>query len=119
MPQDNLNRFFISIVLPSILAIGLLILAIFVIILPSSEKNIMEGKKEMISELTNSVCSLMEEYQQEALKKQIDPDSARALAVDRVSRIRYGDEQKDYFWIIDKQSIMIIIPTGPSWWVTV
>ena len=59
----------------------------------------------MITELTNSVCSLMEEYQQEALKKQIEPDSARALAVDRVSRIRYGGEQKDYFWIIDKQPI--------------
>ncbi|MCK5693668.1 MAG: cache domain-containing protein [Bacteroidales bacterium] len=114
MPQDSLNRFFISIVLPAILAIVLFILAIFVVILPSSEKNIMEGKKEMITELTNSVCSLMEEYQQEALKKQIDPDSARALAVDRVSRIRYGGEQKDYFWIIDKQPIMIMHPYRPE-----
>ena len=74
MPQDNLNRFFISIVLPSILAIVLFILAIFVVILPSSEKNIMEGKKEMISELTNSVCSLLEEYQQEVQEKLIPGD---------------------------------------------
>ena len=65
MHQDNLNRFFISIVLPSILAIALFIIAIFVVVLPTSERNIMEGKKEMISELTNSVCSLLEEYQQE------------------------------------------------------
>ncbi len=47
MPQDNLNRFFISIVIPSILAIALFILAIFFVVLPSSERNIMEGKKEM------------------------------------------------------------------------
>jgi predicted PurR-regulated permease PerM len=65
MPQDDLKRFFISIVLPSILAILLFILAIFVVILPSSERNFMEGKKEMISELTKSVCSLLDEYQQE------------------------------------------------------
>ena len=114
MPQDNLNRFFIYIVLPSILAIALFILAIFVVVLPSSERNIMEGKKEMISELTNSVCSLLEEYQQEAEEKLITVDSARALAIERVSRIRYGDELKDYFWIIDKQPVMIMHPYRPE-----
>ncbi|MDF1574788.1 MAG: DUF294 nucleotidyltransferase-like domain-containing protein [Bacteroidales bacterium] len=110
MPKDNLNRFFISIVLPSILAIGLFVLTIFVVILPSSERNIMEGKKEMIAELTNSVCSLLEEYQQEVLDKGIPVDSARELAIKRVSRIRYGDERKDYFWIIDKEPVMIMHP---------
>ena len=55
MPQADLKRFFISIVLPSILAIGLYILSIFVAILPSFERNIINGKKEMISELTNSL----------------------------------------------------------------
>ena len=114
MQQNNLKRFFISIVLPSILAIALFILAIFVVILPSSERNIMEGKKEMISELTNSVCSLLEEYQQEVEQQLIPPDSARALAIERVNRIRYGDELKDYFWIIDKQPVMIMHPYRPE-----
>ena len=69
MPQTNLNRYFISIVVLSILAVGLFILSIFVIILPRFEKTILDGKKEMISELTHSVCSLIEEYQQEAEDK--------------------------------------------------
>lgn len=114
MLQNNQNRFFISIVLPSILAIGLFILAIFVVILPSSERNIMEGKKEMISELTNSVCSLIEGYQQEALDKRLSQDSAQALAIERVRGIRYGDEKKDYFWIIDKEPLMIMHPYRPE-----
>ncbi|MEA3463154.1 MAG: DUF294 nucleotidyltransferase-like domain-containing protein [Bacteroidota bacterium] len=114
MSQDNQNRFFIFIVLPSILAIALFIIAIFLVVLPSSERNIMEGKKEMISELTNSVCSLLDEYQQEAEEKLINADSARALAIERVSRIRYGDELKDYFWIIDKQPVMIMHPYQPG-----
>jgi len=110
MHQENRNRFFISIVLPSFLAIGLFIYTIFAVILPSSERNIMEGKKEMISELSNSVCSLLDEYHQEALENMIPGDSARALAIERVSRIRYGDELKDYFWIIDEQPMMIMHP---------
>jgi len=114
MSQDKQNRFFIFIVLPSILAITLFILAIFLVVLPSSEKNIMEGKKEMISELTNTVCSLLEEYQQEAEDKLITADSAKALAIERVSRIRYGDELKDYFWIIDKQPKMLMHPYQPA-----
>jgi PAS domain S-box-containing protein len=114
MPRNNLKRFFISIVLPSILAIVLFILSIFLVILPSSERNIMEGKKEMIAELTNSVLSLLDEYQQEAQEQLIPLDSARALAIERVSRIRYGDELKDYFWIIDKQPLMIMHPYRPE-----
>ena len=64
----------------------------------------------MISELTKSVCSLIEEYQQEAADGLIPEDSARTMAVERVRQIRYGDELKDYFWIIDNQPRMIMHP---------
>jgi len=114
VPESNLNRIFVSIVILSFLAVSLFILSIFAVILPSFEKTIMEGKKEMISELTNSVISLIDEYQEEAGKNLISPDSARALAVERISRIRYGDESKDYFWIIDKQPQMIMHPYRPE-----
>ena len=66
MPQNKQNRNFISIVILSPLTLGLFILAIFVVILPRFERTILAGKKEMISELTQSVCSLIEEYHQEA-----------------------------------------------------
>ncbi|MFO7668799.1 MAG: DUF294 nucleotidyltransferase-like domain-containing protein [Bacteroidales bacterium] len=114
MPKTSLNRFFLSIVMPSILAIGLFILSIFVVILPAFENNIMKGKKEMISELTNTVCSLIDEYHQESLDNLIPVDSARAMAIERVRQIRYGDELKDYFWIIDNQPSMIMHPYRPD-----
>lgn len=114
MPPANLKRFFLSIVMPSILAIGLFILSIFVVILPAFENNIMKGKKEMISELTNTVCSLMDEYYEESLENLIPADSARTLALERVRKIRYGEELKDYFWIIDRQPSMLMHPYRPE-----
>lgn len=114
VPQAHLNRFFISIVILSIAAIGLSVLSIFVVVLPTYEKTIMDGKKEMISELTNSVCSLIDEYQEELTSQLFTPDSARALAAERISRIRYGDELKDYFWIIDHKPTMIMHPYRPD-----
>jgi PAS domain S-box-containing protein len=112
--QSNLHRFFVSIVILSVLAISLFILSIFIVVLPAFEKTIMEGKKEMISELTNSVISLIDEYQEEAAINLLPEDSARALAAKRISRIRYGDELKDYFWIIDEQPRMIMHPYRPE-----
>lgn len=110
MPDKSLNRFFLSIVLPSILAIGLFILSIFLVILPSFERNIMEVKKEMISELTNTAWSLIEEYHQEVVEGNMEADSAKDLAAERIQKIRYGNEYKDYFWIIDMQPFMIMHP---------
>jgi PAS domain S-box-containing protein len=96
--------------LPSILAIGLFIVSIFVFILPSFERNIMEVKKEMIGELTNTAWSLLEEYHHEVEKGNLPLDSAKELAAERIQEIRYGSEYKDYFWIIDMQPVMIMHP---------
>ncbi len=114
MPQTNQNRYFISIVVLSVLTVGLFILAIFIVILPRFEKTILTGKKEMIAELTQSVCSLMEEYHQEAETNQISLDSAQAMALERVRKMRYGHELKDYFWIIDMHPHMIMHPYRPE-----
>lgn len=108
------KRFFLYIVLPSILAVGLFLLSIFLFILPSSEKNIMKEKKNMISELTNTVCSLIDEYNEEVAAGNMSMEAAQSLAIDRVSRIRYGEEQKDYFWIIDHGPNMIMHPYRPE-----
>ena len=114
MPQNNQNRYFISIVVLSFLIVGLFILSIYIVILPRFEKTILTGKKEMISELTQSVCSLIEEYHQEAETFQISLDSAQAMALERVQKMRYGQELKDYFWIIDMHPNMIMHPYRPE-----
>ena len=110
MPGKRLHKFFLSIVFPSILAIGLFILSIFFIILPSFESNIMERKKEMISELTNTAWSLLEEFDQEYKNKNLSKEEAQKLAALRIQQIRYGHENKDYFWITDLHPNMVMHP---------
>lgn len=110
MPGKELHKFFLSIVFPSILAVGLFILSIFVVILPSFEKNIMDKKKEMISELTNTAWSLLEEFDLEYKKLNYSKEEAQEMAASRIEKIRYGKENKDYFWIIDMHPTMIMHP---------
>jgi PAS domain S-box-containing protein len=110
MPGNNLRKFYLSIVLPSIMAIALFIISIFVVIIPSFERNIMDRKKEMISELTNTAWSLLEEYHLEEVNQKFSLEEAQQKAASRIQRIRYGVEHKDYFWIIDMHPTMIMHP---------
>ena len=110
MTRNNFNTFFFSIIIPSVLAIGLFIISIFWIILPAFEKNMMDKKMEMISELTNTAWSLLDEYHQEFLNNKLSKKEAQKIAALRISRMRYGNEYKDYFWIIDMQPKMIMHP---------
>lgn len=110
MPDKALHRFFLSIVVPTISAIALFILTILVVILPTFEQNIMAKKKEMIAELTNTAYSLLEEYHQENINGNYSIEDAQKMAAHRIEQIRYGGENKDYFWIIDKHPFMIMHP---------
>ncbi len=64
--------------------------------------------------MTNTVWSLLEEYHQEVLHQDLPEDTAKILAAERIEQIRYGNEYKDYFWIIDKQPVMIMHPYRPE-----
>ena len=98
--------FFLSIVLPSLVAMGLFIGSVFVFVLPAFETTVMEKKREMIRELTNSFWSLIEEYDNQNISR----EEAQQQVAARIKQIRYGTESKDYFWIIDKQPKMIMHP---------
>lgn len=112
--MKNKRSFYSGIVLPSSLAIVLFIASIYVFFIPFFEKAIMEDKKEMISELTHTAWSLIKEYENEYINSNIGLDEAQRLAKERVAQIRYGSEQKDYFWIIDETPVMIMHPYRPE-----
>ncbi len=110
MNRRGFRRFFVSIVLPTILAIVLFVIFIYIIILPSFEKNMMEGKKEMIRELTLTAWSLVDDYNNDLRNGLLSEQEARTLAAGKIEQLRYGEEDKDYFWIIDMQPLMIMHP---------
>jgi len=110
MAPGGTNKFIISIVLPSILAIVLFILAFYLVLVPLFENNMMDRKKEMISELTNTAMSLVNEYYSEYSSGILSEKEAQELAANRVGEMRYGNDRKDYFWITDMRPFMILHP---------
>jgi PAS domain S-box-containing protein len=110
-PHQFRRRFYVlRIFLPTLIAIGLFLAVIWGIILPSFEQTLLDRKREMIRELTNSAWSILASYERDEANGTLTRAEAQALAITRVEALRYGPESKDYFWIQDMQPRMIMHP---------
>ncbi len=105
---------YLRILLPTLLTIILLIVAIFIIVIPQFEGIVIDRKREMIRELTNSTISMINNWHQMELNGELTKSAAQAKAIDQTSNLRYGNELKDYFWITDMNPNMIAHPYRPD-----
>lgn len=108
--QKLSNRISLRIALPSFFTILLFVTAIFYILLPQLENSFIQRKKETIKELTETVWSLLESYYERELSGELSRADAQARTKSRIRNLRYGTEQKDYFWINDMHPRMIMHP---------
>ena len=104
----------IKLVLPSILAIALFTVALFAIILPALERNIMERKREMITELTRTAVNTLAFYHRQEESGRMTREQAQAAAKAQLRAQRFGADMKDYFWINDLAPVMVMHPYRPD-----
>ena len=104
------RRFFIRILLPTALTIILFISVFFFLFIPHYENTIMDRKREMTKELTNSAWSVLEKWYKVQVDGSVSEAAAKAMAVSQIQNLRYGDAGKDYFWITDFTPTMIMHP---------
>lgn len=109
-----MNSFYLKIILPSIFSILLFTLTIFLVIIPQYRQSILSGKREMIKELTNSASSILSKYENDEKNGLISREEAQKTAVSRIQYLRYGEDNKDYFWVTDLHPNMIVHPYRPD-----
>ena len=102
------------ILLPTTLMILLLAGSVFLYLLPTLQRTFMNYKRQTIFELTGSVITSLEHLNRQALEGKISPAEAREMGKALVRSLRYGPEGKDYFWINDTKSRMIMHPYRPD-----
>ena len=102
--------FIAHIVLPTVLVIGLVAAAVFLLIVPAMRETLLDRKREVIRELTQSAWSILAEYDKEVSAGALSRDEAQRLAILRIQHLRYGKEGKDYFWITDTHPRMLMHP---------
>ena len=100
----------LRVALPTVLSIVLFSVAVFAIILPAFERGLLTRKKEMLRELTKTVCATLARYEGRAQSGEFTRGEGQRRALEHVRALRYGADLKDYFWINDLQPQMVLHP---------
>ena len=105
---------YLRIIIPVGLTFVLFVLSVFLIFIPSMEDRMMEQKREMIRGLADTACSFLDQCAAQASGGELSLEDAQTRAMGIISKLRYGPEGKDYFWINDMHPRMIMHPYRPD-----
>lgn len=109
-----MKRLALRTILPAFLAIGLFSGVVFFSFLPSLSRAVMDQKRLMIRELTDSSWNILARFEAEERAGRLTRAQAQTAAIEQVRSLHYGQEGKDYFWINDTTPRMIVHPYRPD-----
>ncbi len=115
----NISRYseYSNIIIPALLSVILFTIAIFGLMLPYFENDIISERKESVKNLAYVVYTYMDHYNAQVKEGKLSLKQAQDEVVESVKYIRYGPELKDYFWIHDGKSKLLMHPYRPDLYV--
>lgn len=108
--QSSLSHFSLRIVLPTVAAIVLFVTAIIYVIVPLVEESMLGQKRQMLKELTSTAVSIIDSYVALEQRGVLSLEEAQSKAATEIRAMRYGAENKDYFFITDMHPHMVMHP---------
>ncbi|UPQ90056.1 DUF294 nucleotidyltransferase-like domain-containing protein [Vibrio sinaloensis] len=108
--SSSFSQFSWRLVVPTVMAIILFVTTIIYLILPLVEQSMLGQKRQMLKELTSTAVSIVDSYVALEQRGVMSLEAAQQKAAMEVKAMRYGAENKDYFFITDMQPKMIMHP---------
>ena len=114
MSEERLSRIVrsgtLKLALPVIVTVALYTSAFFLLFIPSLERSVMERKREEARNLVKTVLSLLSHLHGEVELGRTTREDAQKEAIGILQDLRFGPEQKDYFWVNDMHPRMVMHP---------
>lgn len=110
IPRDSHSSAVLRLTLPPLAALLLCVAAVYFLILPATHEALLEKKRDTLRAIVASAISLSERHHAAELAGELTPEQARQRATEDIRALRYGDESKDYLWVIDHEPRMIAHP---------
>ena len=107
-------RTVLRIVLPAALTYALFAAGIFLVLLPGQRDAVMQQKRSMLKELSKSAWHVLERYHERELLGDLTRAEAQRRAAQAINHMRYGPDDKDYFWIHTLEPRMVMHPYRPD-----
>jgi PAS domain S-box-containing protein len=97
-------------IIPSVVAIAAFTFSIFFFFLPRVREIGIQQEREAIKELVQLPLNVCACYRRQAQSGVLSEEQAREKAAEVIRGLKYGTRQKDYFWILDTQPVLIMHP---------
>ena len=110
--RRNIPSFWI--VFTSLLIIGAFSHMMLGLFLPRIEEYFFRQRCEMVKRMIELTMSDLNSRHQDVLSGRITLEAAKQRFIARYRNIRYGEEEKDYYWILDKKPVLIMHPYRPD-----
>ena len=104
----------LKILIPAFLTIGLFAIVIFFVILPNVEQSFIDRKKEMTRDLVQAQWHILQYYYDLELYGIRSRQEAQERVLELFRMIRYGEGNKNYFWIDDVNQRLLMHPYRPD-----
>lgn len=100
----------LQIVLPGALTVLLFGCTIFFYVLPAVEDSFVQREMLKVQDMARTAASELDHLDKLVRSGEIDTTSARIEAARRILGLRYGNDAKSHFWIIDAQGRFVSHP---------
>ncbi len=108
------RSFSLHVFLPAMLAVVLFAVTLWVVFIPAFERALLDRKREMIGELIHATWSMMDAAERQVVAGRLTRAEAQAETRERIAALRYGRQNKDYFWLQDMHPRMVMHPYRPE-----
>ena len=80
------------------------------VILPKHEEQLTQAKRATVRDLVQTAHSLLKDYEERVASGYLTVSEAQEEAKNEIRALRYGPENKDYFWVCDLEPRMVAHP---------
>ncbi|HMK60141.1 MAG TPA: methyl-accepting chemotaxis protein [Dissulfurispiraceae bacterium] len=89
-----------------IMAVGLMMIGLFIYVLPVTKEKLMAEKKSNVQDVISIAYNLVAEYEQRASKGEFTVEEAKQRALNRLNNFRFGESGREYIWINDADKML-------------
>jgi len=108
------HRLWLRVAIPTVISLLLFCYVLFFLHFPSIIASLMDHKRTSVKNLVESAWSILEQQHALEQKGTLSQTEAQRRALNSVAALRYGNENKDYFWINDLVGVMLMHPYRPD-----
>ncbi len=115
--RDGAERRFpvwLRVAVPTIASLTLFLVVLFVVHMPAVRDAMLSQRKDSLKHMAQAAIGVMEHFRNQEKKGLLTRAEAKKKASDIIGLMRFGSENKDYFWINDINSKMIMHPYMPE-----